>query len=382
MPAPHPATSLPDTSPTVSSGPRDSMLGPSERQLQIINSTESEVHVKTAQLIGSNYTRIVVIPRTRSDDTAWLEEQLPDADTAIYTVDDLTAQLHPPKNKGHEVMVYLTYIIDHYHELPDVIIFMHAHRLSWHNNELLDFDAAEMIRRLNDERVVREGYMNMRCHWDPGCPVWLQPYVPGEIPDKQEQNLLATCWNEIFPLDRLPHLLSQPCCAQFAVSRERILSIPLERFVFYRDWLLRTALTDYISGRIWEFVWHYVFTGRNTYCPAEHACYCDGFGVCFGGETQYKEFFNLNRQKKSFEIELEEIQKVKTIGKDALAEGFMGSIGSVTSDLPELGRDTYLNDRIQALNIELKSRILDALERGKHPGNRAFESIIERSHRP
>lgn len=30
-----------------------------------------------------------------------------------------------------QAMVYLTSIIDHYHDLPDVMLFMHAHRLSW-----------------------------------------------------------------------------------------------------------------------------------------------------------------------------------------------------------------------------------------------------------
>ena len=59
----------------------------------------------------------------------WLEKEIPDQPTAIYVVDDPYAPLHPPKNKGHEVMVYLTYIIDHYDELADVTMFMHAHQL-------------------------------------------------------------------------------------------------------------------------------------------------------------------------------------------------------------------------------------------------------------
>ena len=59
----------------------------------------------------------------------WLQKEIPDQPTAIYVVDDPSAPLHPPKNKGHEVMVYLTYIIDHYDELADVTMFMHAHQL-------------------------------------------------------------------------------------------------------------------------------------------------------------------------------------------------------------------------------------------------------------
>lgn len=58
-----------------------------------------------------------------------------------------------------EVMVYLSYIIENYDKLADVNIFMHAHRLAWHNNELLDHDAVQVIARLSAERVQREGYV-------------------------------------------------------------------------------------------------------------------------------------------------------------------------------------------------------------------------------
>ncbi|KAG0646772.1 hypothetical protein D0Z07_6408 [Hyphodiscus hymeniophilus] len=67
------------------------------------------------------------------------------------------------RNKGHEVMVYLSHIIHNYDDLADVNIFMHSHRHSWHNVELLDHDAVQIIWRLSAERVQREGYMNMRC---------------------------------------------------------------------------------------------------------------------------------------------------------------------------------------------------------------------------
>lgn len=56
-------------------------------------------------------------------------------------------------------MVYLSYIIENYNNLADVNIFMHAHRMAWHNNELLDHDAVQVIARLSAERVQREGYV-------------------------------------------------------------------------------------------------------------------------------------------------------------------------------------------------------------------------------
>lgn len=120
-----------------------------------------------------NFSTVLVVPRTREEDVDWIDEFLPDYQTAIYVADDRSAPLHPPKNKGHEVMIYLSWIIDNYADLPDVAIFMHAHRRAWHNSDILDLDSVQMVRRLNPNRVLREGYMNMRCHWEPGCPNWM-----------------------------------------------------------------------------------------------------------------------------------------------------------------------------------------------------------------
>src|ERR1700761_1852405 len=67
-----------------------------------------------------NITRSLVIPRLAEEDTEWVTQFLggdPLLTLAIYTVDDPNAELTVPENKGHEVMVYLTYIIDHYHNL-------------------------------------------------------------------------------------------------------------------------------------------------------------------------------------------------------------------------------------------------------------------------
>jgi len=113
--------------------------------------------------VGESYTKTLVVARTREEYVGWIMENFGTDNNirlAIYVVDDPKAELHPPKNKGHEVMVYLSYIIDHYNNLSDVNIFVHPHRDSWHNDDLLDNDAVQMISRLSAERVQREGYSN------------------------------------------------------------------------------------------------------------------------------------------------------------------------------------------------------------------------------
>ena len=317
----------------------------------------------------TDYNRVVVIPCISKDNISWVGEFIPDQNVIFYTADDQNSIRHPPRNKGNEVMIYLTYIIDHYLELPDVIVFMHAHRHTWHNSDLLGFDAVEMIKRLRNSRVVRLGYVNMRCAWVPGCPEWLHPYSQEELVGKQEQAWLARSWHELFPLDNLPPVLSQPCCAQFAVSRERVHWIPIERFIFYRDWLIETPYSNYVSGRIWEFIWQYVFTGHGTYCPVEHICYCDGFGVCFGGEIQYQRFIELRTQKSHYELQLKDLQQKKI---DA-SEGFEVAKVNATLHEIEIGREVYLQDRISALVQEIEDRKQEALERGQNFNDKAKE---------
>ncbi|KAH0538767.1 hypothetical protein FGG08_004655 [Glutinoglossum americanum] len=324
---------------------------------------------------GSNYTRTLVIPRLRSESVSWIEEELPGLDTAIYVVNDPDAPLHPPKNKGNEAMVYLTYIIDHYENLPDIVIFMHAHRLSWHNNDILGNDAAEMIKRLNSEHIMRQGYVNLRCHWKPGCPDWLHPKSHEDDIVKQEQLMLEQSWLELFPLDPLPSVLSQPCCAQFAVSRERVLSVPKSRFVYFRDWLLRTPLSTYISGRIWEYSWQFVFTGQTVLCPAMHVCYCDGYGVCFGGEEEFNRWFKLRYESAQLASEEKGWQLRNGKVKDAESKGSTGEL--TYFDYPEVGKDDYLRDKIKAIRDELQAMIDAAVERGTDPRNRAMEANRE-----
>ena len=326
--------------------------------LQGSDATSQSLHFHSAspKQLEPMYNLVLVITRLESDNISWIYDELPEFDTAVYTADDRLAALHPPRNKGHEVMIYLSYIISHYDVLPDIVVFMHAHRWAHHNTDLLAYDAAEMVRRLNKDYVMREGYMNMRCRWSPGCPEWLHSSSPKESLEKQEETLLSRSWNELFPSDALPIALGQACCAQFALSKERILSIPLGRFIFYRDWIAKTPLSDYISGRVWEYSWQFLFTGQTIYCPAEHICYCGGFGLCFGGASKFGEFEELRRRKQRFETELQELddQRAQWSNNSALKYAY-------------LRRQTEGLERDMALETE------KALNRGLSPENRARE---------
>ena len=317
---------------------------------------------------GHNYTKVLVMPKLRDENTDWVQEEIPGLQTTIYVADDPSAPFHPPKNKGNEVMVYLTYIIDHYEDLPDIIMFMHSQRFSWHNNDILNNDAYEIITRLSSERVVREGYMNLRCHWNPGCPDWIHPGRVEKDRGKGEERELARVWSELFPSDPVPHILAQPCCGQFALSRERARVIPMAKFVFYRDWLMRTPLSSYLSGRVWEYLWQYIFTGENVFCPDQHICYCDGYGVCFENDQAFDHWFEMKWQQRNLEKELDVWRSKAKLAEHAV-RGLFDEGNEV--EVPEVGRDATLEQEIEQKKRQLDDQRDDAIHRGNDPKNRA-----------
>lgn len=202
-------------------------------------------------------------------------------------------------------MVYLTYIIDHYDRLSSITMFMHAHLITWHNNDLLDSDSSKMVKYLNSGRVIREGYMNMRCHLDPGCPAHIHPATDSEDINVPEATIIGHAWQELFPGRPVPDVLSQPCCAQLAVSRERIRALSKEQYSFFRDWLLASQLEDRLTGRVFEYIWQYIWTGEYEFCPDEYVCYCDGYGVCLQDKDEYKDYFTMRDKVRKLQDELQ-----------------------------------------------------------------------------
>lgn len=212
--------------------------------------------------------RVIVIGRLQEEDTNWVAEELPDWQHVIYLVDDpSSAYPHTKLNKGREAMPYLTYLTENYHNLPSTIVFLHAHRasypLAWHNEGGESYDAVDMLRALNIAYVQRNGYANLRCIHIPGCPDEIQPFRNPKEDHRVVEHAMADAWLQLFNNTNVPERIGTPCCAQFAVSREQVLKRPLEDYQRYMDWLVHTPLSDEVSGRVFEYLWH-VFFGRDA----------------------------------------------------------------------------------------------------------------------
>lgn len=318
---------------------------------------------------GHRYTMMVVVPKKKAESTQWLDDDLPNIPKAVYVVDDPNAPLRPPKNKGHEAIVYLSYIIDFYEDLPDISLFIHSHRFAWHTNDLFENDMVANIQRLIPQHVVRHGFLNLRCQWYPGCPRWLDPHTKVEDEEKREELIVSRVWPELFPVDALPENLAQPCCSQFAITRERIRSLPREEYLRLREWLLTSSLDDYMTGRVFEYLWQYLWTGAAVVCPSQHACYCDGYGACFADEADFQKWFETRYWIRRDEWELMEWQVKEEERRLLVEQGKLQEVEKV--DTPPDGRIEDLKAAVNQRWIVLADHRAQALQRGMDPKVRA-----------
>jgi Protein of unknown function (DUF3431) len=181
-------------------------------------------------------------------------------------------------------MAYLTFLIDHYHSLPEIIVFLHPHKEGWPaawHTDAPEYDNAKSVQSLQLDYVRRNGYANMRCIHDPGCPAEIQPFARDD-PERLQERAFADAWTHLLGGDNssVPEIIATPCCAQFAVSRDQVLKRPLTDYLRYRRWLIDTPLTDYVSGRIFEYLWHVIFGKDPVWCPDLNQCWCEQFGRC------------------------------------------------------------------------------------------------------
>lgn len=253
-----------------------------------------------------NLTTTLVVGRLDADPQGvqWIHDFVEDlTHKRIYIVDDPGAPLHLNQNKGREAMVYLRYILDFYDKLDDVTLFYHSSRMAWHNNVLFNRDAAVMINNLRRNYVVELGYMNARCELYPGCqdPGWIKWNPTREEnkahPERNADLFNKKLWDQLFPgRTKDPVYLSEPCCSQFAVSRDTIRSVPKEQFQRIHDWLATTDEVDGFTGRIMEYVWQYLFLNKEHDCPSMRDCYCKGYGTCLIDDTELVEYNQLRTE--------------------------------------------------------------------------------------
>jgi hypothetical protein len=152
-------------------------------------------------------------------------------------------------NKVQEAPAYLRFIIENYNNLPDYTFFVHGHEYSIHQTD-------SIVNLINNCELTKD-IVNIN------RPDWYNKLNEFTVP---EWNWIKNHWEELFRgYFNFPSKLWFPACAQFAVRKNLLLSNSLEFYKHCYFWCQNTNLDNYISSRIFEYMWFYIFTGKEVY---------------------------------------------------------------------------------------------------------------------
>lgn len=181
-------------------------------------------------------------------------EKHPDKKDAPYTV---------PINKGNEASGYLKYIIDHYHSLPDHVVFMHDHEFAWHQKgSIYDLVSQHVGKKIRYQSLNCFTWNNETIEWIPGLLEWYDEFFMPEMGNIHKFGDFMT---------------GHKGCAQFIVHKSLIQKRSLTFYTRLYAWLMTTELTDYYSGRHLEYTWHLMWgqvSQWNLYYQKLHNLWC------------------------------------------------------------------------------------------------------------
>ncbi|KAK4570389.1 hypothetical protein LTR86_002469 [Recurvomyces mirabilis] len=214
--------------------------------------------------------KALVIPKTRHDDVRWTDglRDGNDGFTAFVYSTDVWSEpqyLLPRTLAGREASAYLSYILDYYDALPKYSIFIHAAEDQWHNDVYAKAtNQPDTLRSLRTAAIDAHGYVNLRCKLHPGCPSDIAPNaIEGvEMPKSNPRADFAGIFMEVMGVNRseVPDHIGNVCCAQFGVSRERILQRSKVDYERMLKWAQDQKEFDGFGvGFVFEKLWHIIF---------------------------------------------------------------------------------------------------------------------------
>lgn len=150
-------------------------------------------------------------------------------------------------NKGQEVPMFLKFIIDWYDKLPDKVLFFHDHLTSPHQ----DFESTFIINNVN---------WNLDSYFSVNKREWYQTIEKNSATEPMGITWVNDNW---YIFEKFLEKQEKYCFysgAQFVVSKELILAYSKLYYEYLLNWIKETKLSNYITSRIFEYTWHYLFT--------------------------------------------------------------------------------------------------------------------------
>jgi hypothetical protein len=197
-------------------------------------------------------TEIIIVTSHFGEDLGWLTElEIPvivcgkEGEKASPIPSNPTCKT---PNAGFEASSYLRFIYENYTNLPRYIAFIHGHETAWHQHR-------NIVEEIRKGVWKQKGYygLNKFLYDDHNSSHHLMPYMHRMWPEYFEPYLHISA----------PDYVCHDCCAQFIVSRDRILVHPRE---VYKKWYELSINNDNEFAMktkdiaiVFEWIWHVIF---------------------------------------------------------------------------------------------------------------------------
>ena len=209
----------------------------------------AESHVREWMRRVDALESLSVVASQCREDVDWIFEPFPDAAVCAKRscVSDVSRRddtCSIDANVGLETVPYMRYIHVNRDRLPDSVAFLHGHRVAWHHAQKRLVPLDRMIRAA---RVDLTGYVSLNARF-------LGPLPPAHLSE------ISAVWDSVVAPYKGPFPcaagLFPPCCAQFIVSRQRVLdAAPAEAWSAWADY----ASESPVHAKHFEFIWHVLF---------------------------------------------------------------------------------------------------------------------------
>jgi hypothetical protein len=113
-------------------------------------------YIKVPIRSTSNIGARGIVVAYHSEDLSWLPLYFPDLTPFVYASNDTFAPHHQVHPLGKEAGAFLSFILDYYDNLPDLMVFIHAHRIAYHT---WNKDMVNALTRLRWDRI--KGYTTL-----------------------------------------------------------------------------------------------------------------------------------------------------------------------------------------------------------------------------
>lgn len=180
---------------------------------------------------GINNSNLHIVTSHWNEDLNWLKN-IPEYNYSICDKLDNpnyqgTGNCDVPVNKGNEATSYLKYILNHYDNLPDYIMFIHGHDNSYHQKKTIK----ELLKcaKNRNESFLSLNDTDFSC--DDGWKNSLNAFIKYFTKFSNNSNWMSL-------IDTSANRTVSDCCAQFIVSRNTIYRLPKEAYQALYDDLM------------------------------------------------------------------------------------------------------------------------------------------------